>query len=269
MKPTRQISTQAVVEQLAQAEHSLFESRSPAERAVLTKYRDQLMLAEAKPVPKQLRAAAPATPLSSEERQAVLEKLSAISQLSGISLEKSDRLYLEQQLSELLGFEVTTQLGSQSVPNVTAVIQAGMHILRTPTDKLERHNRIPEAGITRHRSQFGWQRPIDESGYQPDETYGISISVRSLQVGPERTLAEHLTWYAQQKLLVINATEHIAAVASVTDTFIDTSDKYQYSVTPELARDTKLWSPQNQGRAVVLFVVDPSNVVDTGIYNLT
>lgn len=269
MKPTRQVSTQAVAERLEQAEHSLFESRSPAEIAVLSAYRDQLMLVDAASEPKQMRSAAPATPLSSEERQAVLEKLSTISQLSGISLEKSDRLYLEQQLGELLGFEVTTQLGKQNVPSITAVIQAGKHILRTPTDKLERHLRIPEAGITHHRSQFGWQRSADESGYQPDETYGISISVRSLQVGPERTVAEHLAWYAQQKLLVINAADQIAAVASVTDTFIDTSDKYQYSVTPELARDTKLWSPQNQGRAVVLFVVDPSNVVDTGIYNLT
>lgn len=207
-------------------------------------------------------------PLSNEERDTLLTKLEQVAQLPIVALEREEELYLEQQLGELLGFEVSTELSGHRLPYVTGVARSVPHLKRTPTDSLGQHQRVLEAGIVSQRSHYGWQYPNSDQSPRIQEAYSVSLPLQMIASQSQESLSKTLQWYHQQKLLIINAIDQVAGVCSVVDTFIDTSGKYQYGTSPELSRDCKLWSLQNKGRMIVFFVNDRNDSITPGSYSL-
>lgn len=206
--------------------------------------------------------------LTQEERQTLIEKLRALSSMPGAELEKSERLYLEQQLSELLGFDVSTELENETIPFMSGRCRAMPHLKRGPTDTLSAHERVLEADLCHKRSQFGWLQHRGENR-SIDETYALALSLNLFRQRPEQTLAETLEWYSKQRLLILNASELVAAVVSVADVIIDASKQYQCAASPELIRDAQLWSLENRGRVLCFFVTSTGDSIPTGMYPLT
>ncbi|MEX0896144.1 MAG: hypothetical protein WDZ94_04400 [Patescibacteria group bacterium] len=269
---TSQLDQKFLEKKLIQAENSIRSTTGKNAGAVLA-FRSTLLqdsdLNSDQPTT-QANQLQPAVPLSSEERHSLLEKLSAVSQLPTIALQKDEELYLEQQLGELLGFEVTSELESHRIPFVTGIARANSHIKMTPTDTLSQHQVLPESNITDRRSHFGWQFNRDHQSAQAAEKYSVAVPllIATANVTTASSVSELLQWYRQQKILIINARDQVAAVCTVVDTFIDSSGKYQYGTSPEVSRECLLWSLGNRGRIVAFFVNDRSNSIDPGIYSL-
>lgn len=207
--------------------------------------------------------------ISIEEQAAVLEKLRATLLLSAGQIEASSLLYLEQQLSELLGFSVTGSLENQVVPYHTGTIQALPHLKRFPHDTLDLHERYVEAGLAEHRSIFGWFMTGSTLSAEDEmrERYFVSLPFTcqtEWQTHPQATSQ----WYKYRKVVVINPFDARAVVACVADATASSTLQYQLGGSPELIREGLFWSPAAVGRACTLFVDDPTNQIRLGPINL-
>ena len=205
-----------------------------------------------------------ATALSSEEFFVVMQKLQAAAQLHSGSLDPELELYLEQQLADIFGFEITSEHQGHRLPHTLGVIQSLPHCKRTPTDTLAAHSRVPEAGFTPLRSVYGWMTPPEMSAEATTarEQYGLSLP---LTADASTSSSSTVAWYKKQRLLVLNPFEYHAVIARVSDTYQPLSPKYQFGGTPELIRDGRCWSPQALGRVLVFFITDDSELPAGGI----
>ncbi|MBP9819787.1 hypothetical protein KBC79_03535 [Candidatus Woesebacteria bacterium] len=206
--------------------------------------------------------------ISIDEYQSVILKLESMLNEPISSLNDQARLYLEQQLSDLLGFTVSTELDGQVLPTIVGVVEARPHTKRFPTDTLSLHERHKEAGLAQYRSAFGWfspQPPLSEQA-EHYERYSLGLPLYAL---PEwGTRAEQVkTWFRNRKVICINPKAKRFVVAAVSD--ISTpSIKYQFSASPELSRDIACWQPGQQGKIIVLFVDDESDTIPLGTVQL-
>lgn len=200
-----------------------------------------------------------------EEHQAVVFKLREVAQLHPGALEKQDLLYLEQQLTDIFGFEVTSQLEGRDLPFIIGTMAAAPHNKRFPSDQLTDHGRYLEAGMAPTRTQFGWML---DSGQLSDtavnqEAFGISLPLTYLpewQTGHQ----DIKSWFKFRKVVVINPFELRAVVCAVNHIAPVSTLKYQFEGSPELIRMGSIWSPKTQGRVIVLFVNDEQNQVPLG-----
>jgi hypothetical protein len=206
-----------------------------------------------------------ASSVSKEEYLSIMEKIVELLQLPAGQLHEDSELYLEQQLSDLLGFDVSANLDNQKLLFSTGIMKAMPHLKRSPTDTLDKHSNFNEAGMSINRSAFGWfgnssdltEKIIDQ------EKYFISTPLYYLP-NWSSDYENIKKWFKFRKVVVINPVERIAVVCSVGDIGPATYTRQQFGGSPELIHAGKIWSPKSAGKVLVLFVDDPEDTVAFG-----
>lgn len=181
-----------------------------------------------------------------EEYENTLKKLQDLVILPPSRVDPESSLYLEQQISELTGIEITAELDGYRLPYQMGVIKSLPHIKRHPTDALAAHQHVLEAGFREKRNSYGWS-------YETPEEYSLSLPLHTFPIPPDGRVAAR-KWYKFRKMLVINPIERKAVIAAVTDTQFSAVQKYQFGGSPELIRDLQAWSPSTLGHVLIFFL---------------
>ncbi len=207
--------------------------------------------------------------LSLKEFNIIFDKLKQLLQQPAKQLETDLELYLEQQLSDILGFVVTSTLENHRLNYVTGTMLAEPHLKRFPKDKLEDHDAVLEAGLSKNRSSFGWFINHNQDNNKRKELEKYYLSLQLYQLPSWQTASEELKkWYKFRKMIVINPYEKLAVVGVVGNIDHQFNIKKQFGGSPEVIREAKVWSVKTQGKVLVMFVDDPSNKVPLGLIQL-
>jgi hypothetical protein len=207
--------------------------------------------------------------LSAEEHQAIIEKLQSYTRRPPGHLERQDELYVEQQLSEMLGFEVTAELEGNRLNHSIGIMGGEQHLKRFPTDTLDQHDAFRESGIAPNRGAFGWfteNGQLTEKAIQREKYY---FAVQTLYL--PNWNAEHprlKKWYAYRKMVAINPFDQIAVVGVVGDAGPALRVNKQYGGSPEVIREAKIWSKAARGHVMLFFVDDPQDTIPLGVIQL-
>ncbi len=207
--------------------------------------------------------------LTREEHTAVMDKMSQMAQQAAGHLPKQDELYLEQQLTDLFGFEVVAELEDVRLPHSIGVMQAAPHLRRYPTDTLATHQRIHSAGIRNVRGGFGWFTEMGQltaAGVLQEEYY-FAVQAEFLP-GWQSSPSLLRSWLKFRKMVMINPADQRAVVGCIGDLGPSEWMHYQFAGSPETIRDGKVWSPQTRGHVLLFFINDPMNQVQLGPLDL-
>ena len=207
--------------------------------------------------------------VTQEEHEEIMKKLESIVQMPPGHMEKETELYLEQQLSEILNFEVTAELEGQRLNHSIGIMGGEQHLYRFPGDSLAQHDAYQESGIAPNRGAFGWfteNGELTEKAIAREKYY---FAVQTLYL--PRWNSEHQIlkpWYKFRKMIVINPAEKLAVVAVVGDAGPAAWVQKQFGGSPEVIREGKIWSPKSRGRVLLLFVDDPDDKIPLGPISL-
>ncbi len=207
--------------------------------------------------------------ISETEHQEIMAKLNAHVNSPAGHLERETELYLEQQLSEILGFKVRAELEGNRLNHSIGIMGAEQHLLRFPGDELIQHDVYQEAGIAPNRGAFGW---FTENGQLTEqsimrEKYYFAVQLMYL---PDWS-SQHpqlKPWYKFRKMIVINPAEQMAVVGVVADAGPAMWVKKQFGGSPEVIREGKIWSPASKGKVMLLFVDDEQDQIPLGPISL-
>lgn len=207
--------------------------------------------------------------VNAEEHQAILDKMKGFAQLAPGHLSSQDELYLEQQLSDMLGFEVVAELDGHRLNHSVGIMGGEQHLKRYPTDTIDQHDAVPEAGMAESRGAFGWfteQGMLTPEAIEREKYY---FAVQTLYLPNwNQNHAELKPWYKFRKMIVINPAEELAIVGVVGDAGPSLSVKKQFGGSPEVMREGKIWSKQAKGRVLMYFVDDPEDTIPLGVIDL-
>lgn len=203
--------------------------------------------------------------ISLEEYQTIFEKLLSLLDLPAGQLEEQSELYLEQQLSDLLGFDIVAEIDNQRLNHSTGIMHAEPHLKRHPKDELKNHQNVPEAGISKYRSAFGWFTSHGEITKKIEqlERYYFSLQLYHLEHWSSQ-YKELKQWYKFRKMIVINPADRIAVVGVVGNIDHRSQIKKQFGCSPEVIREGMIWSPNARGKVLLMFVDDPDDKVPLG-----
>ena len=207
--------------------------------------------------------------LSEEERTAVLEKMCQVVQQPAGHMNRQDELYLEQQLSDMLGFEVAAELEGKRLNHSIGTTKSLPHLMRHPTDQLENHDAYREAGIIKRRGAFGWFTQMGQLTPTTTQWEKYYFAVQASFI-PNWNI-DHVAlkqWFKFRKMIVINPRAARAVVGVVGD--IGPADwmEHQFGTSPEITREGQLWSMDARGKVILLFINDPENRVSLGPLSL-
>lgn len=206
-----------------------------------------------------------ASSISREEYDSIMEKMVELLQLPAGQLEEESELYLEQQLSDILGFTVSANLDNHKLLYSTGIMESLSHLKRFPTDTLEQHSNFHEAGIQHNRSAFGWFTTTSELDQKSIEAEKYYISVPLYYHHDwSSNYTELKQWYKFRKVVVVNPVEQRAVVGVIGTVGPITYTRKQFGGSPELIHSGKIWSPKSAGHVLVLFVDDPKDEVPLG-----
>jgi hypothetical protein len=184
-------------------------------------------------------------------------------------MDKQAELYLEQQLSDLLGFNVSAELDGNRLNHSIGIMGGEQHLKRFAGDTLEQHDAYIESGIAPNRGAFGWfteQGQLSPEAIQREKYY---FAVQTLYLPNWNSDHRHLKeWYKFRKMVMINPADKVAVVGVVGDAGPALWVKKQFGGSPEVIREGKVWSPNARGRVMLLFVDDPENRIPLGPINL-
>lgn len=207
--------------------------------------------------------------LTSEEFDTVMQKLQAATTMPPGHLPKEDELYLEQQLSDVLGFEVAAELEGNRLNHSVGIMGGEQHLKRYPNDTLEQHDAYRESGIAPNRGAYGWFTENGELTQKAIEREKYYFAVQTLYLPDWNSNYKELKeWYKFRKMIVINPADRIAVVGVVGDAGPAAWVKKQYGGSPEIMREGKIWSPTAKGRVLLFFVNDPEDTIPLGVINL-
>ncbi len=206
--------------------------------------------------------------LTQEEYQATLQKLEALIQKPPKNYQDEELLYLEQQLTDFLGFSISASMDKYKIPFIGGVMAAGAHLKRTPTDTLEDHQVILEAGLAKKRGYYGWFAPAQLTEKQTEaERYYISLPIyltKAWKMNPQKTAK----WYKGKKLIVINPALEVAVVGVMADIGPYNLVRTQFQASPEVTRLAKIWHPASKGKVAVFFIEETEKEVPLGQISL-
>jgi len=207
--------------------------------------------------------------LSVTEHQEILAKLSGFLNGPAGHLETETQLYLEQQLSMILGFNVRHELEGKKLNHSIGIMAAQAHLMRFPGDTLAQHDAYQEAGISSKRGAFSW---FTEAGELTElavlrEKYYLAAQLMYLP-NWQQDYSELKVWYKYRKMIVINSIEKIAVVGVIADIGPAMSLQSQFAASPEIIRQGKIWTAGSRGRVMLLFVDDPNDQVPLGPISL-
>lgn len=210
-----------------------------------------------------------AAQLTGEEFDLVLQKLQAAVTIPPGHLPQEDELYLEQQLSDILGFEVSAELEGNRLNHSIGIMGGEQHLRRYANDSLEQHDAFQESGIAPNRGAFGWfteNGELTEKAIQREKYY---FAVQTLYLPDWNTNHKHLKeWYKFRKMIVINPAEKVAVVGVIGDAGPAAWVKKQFGGSPEVIREGKIWSPTSKGKVILFFVNDPNDSIPLGVIDL-
>lgn len=210
-----------------------------------------------------------AAQVSEQEFQEIMAKMAGYVNRSPGHLEKEEELYLEQQLSDILGFVVTAELDGHRLNHSIGIMGGEQHLMRYPGDSLDQHDAYREAGIASQRGAFGW---FTDGGQLTEEAIAREkyyFAVQTLYLPDWNSHYEELKpWYKFRKMIVINPAESMAVVGVVGDAGPAKWVKKQFGGSPEIIREGKIWSPKSHGRVLLFFVDDPENKIPLGPISL-
>lgn len=187
--------------------------------------------------------------LDSEESQAILSKLQSYVSSGAGSIPQEEALYIEQQVAELLGFEVAVSKDNLSLPFTYGQMAGSPHAKMKPSPTALSEP-IQEAGFATLRPFFGW--------YQDAEIPRYTIQVNLLRLPKWSAQYPSIkSKLAFTQLFVINPYEGLGAPAVLTDVVYPHQSRYQFGGSPQLIRDLKVWSPASQGKVWVFFLPNP------------
>lgn len=208
--------------------------------------------------------------VTQDEYQAILDKMKGYVQQPPGHLGEQDELYLEQQLTDLFGFEVTAELDGHKLNHSIGIMGGEQHLPRFPGDTIAQHDAVPEAGITANRGAFGW---FTEGGVLTDKAIAREkyyFAVQTLYLPDWNSNHKELKpWYAFRKMIAINPAEELAIVGVVGDAGPAQWVNKQYGGSPEVIREGKIWSKNSRGRVLLYFVDDPEDKIPLGVINLS
>lgn len=203
--------------------------------------------------------------VTQEEHDEIFKKLESIVQMPPGHMEKETELYLEQQLSDVLGFEVTAEIEGQRLNHSTGIMGGEQHLYRFPGDSLAQHDAYQEAGIAPNRGAFGWFTENGELTDKAIDSEKYYFAVQTLYLPNWNSEYPTLKpWYKFRKMIVINPAEKIAVVGVVGDAGPAAWVQKQFGGSPEIIREGKIWSPKSRGRILLLFVDDPDDKIPLG-----
>lgn len=211
-----------------------------------------------------------AAQVTHEEFQEILAKMAGYVNRAPGHLEHEEELYLEQQLSDILGFEVTAELEGNRLNHSLGIMGGEQHLMRFPGDDLSQHDAYREAGIAPNRGAFGWFTENGQLTQAAIEREKYYFAVQTLYLPDWNT--QHVTlkpWYKFRKMIVVNPAESVAVVGVVGDAGPAKWVKKQFGGSPEVIREGKIWSPKSHGRVLLFFVDDPTDAVPLGPIPLT
>lgn len=203
--------------------------------------------------------------LTQEELATILKKLQEIIELPNTSLDTETLLYLEQQLTEVLNFDISRKLADVELPFLKANITALPELKMGPHKKQVTF--VEEAGAAADRSYFGWDTQADFESDTTAQPFWVAVPTELIKTQAD-IATDQKNWWKNKKLVLINCVDAIAVTALVKDDFLDASGKYQLGASPAVIREGSFWSPLNLGRCLVYFVDDPQNNVQLGTYTL-
>jgi len=185
-------------------------------------------------------------------------------------LEKDDELYLEQQLSDMLGFEVTAELEGHRLNHSIGIMGGEQHLLRFPSDTLDQHDAYLQSGIAPGRGAFGWFTQNGELTDEAIQNEKYYFAVQTLYLPNwNQDYPELKTWYKFRKMVVVNPVDQVAVVGVVGDAGPALWVNKQFGGSPEVIREGKIWSPEARGKVMLLFVDDPENKIPLGPIDLS
>jgi hypothetical protein len=209
------------------------------------------------------------TQISQQELEEILSKMVGYVNGQVGHLPREEELYLEQQLSDLLGFEVLAELEGNRLNHTIGIMGGEQHLMRYPGDRLEDHDAYREAGIAPNRGAFGWfteEGVLTERSIMMEKYY---FAVQTLYLPDWNTRHQVLKpWYKFRKMVAVNPAEGLAVVGVVGDAGPAMWVKKQFGGSPEIIREAKIWSPQSRGRVILMFVDDPDDEVPLGVIDL-
>lgn len=208
--------------------------------------------------------------IAQEEHQEIINKMISFTHRPVGHLEKNDELYLEQQLKDMLGFEVTAELDGHRLNHSVSIMGGEQHLRRSPTDDLSQHDSFPEAGMASNRGAFGWFTENGQLTPQAIQREKYYFAVQLMYLPDWNNKYQELKpWYKFRKMVVVNPTEEVAVVGVVGDAGPAMWVKKQSGGSPEVIREGKIWSPKTQGRVLLFFVDDPNNKIKLGPIDLS
>lgn len=207
--------------------------------------------------------------ISEQEKQAIVDKMIAYVNLPPGHLDSEEEKYLEQQLSDLLGFEVEAELDGHRLNHSIGIMGGEQHLMRFPGDNLASHDAYREAGIASNRGAFGWftqNGQLTQEAIMREKYY---FAVQTLYLPDWNTNHSELKpWYKFRKMIMINPHEGLAIVGVVADAGPAMWVKKQFGGSPEVIREGRLWSAKVRGKVILYFVDDPEDKVALGVYDL-
>jgi hypothetical protein len=207
--------------------------------------------------------------VTQSEFETVMNKLKQMVLRPPGHLEQEDELYLEQQLSDMLGFEVTAELDGHRLNHSIGIMGGEQHLRRFPSDTLDQHDAYQQAGIAPARGAFGWfteNGELTEDAIMREKYY---FAVQTLYLPDWNSNYQELKpWYKFRKMVVVNPADEVAVVGVVGDAGPALWVNKQFGGSPEIIREGKIWSPEAKGRIMLLFVDDPEDKIPLGPINL-
>ena len=203
--------------------------------------------------------------LSATEYQEIMAKLNSHVNGPAGHLETETQLYLEQQLSLILGFDVRHELDGKKLNHSIGIMGAEQHLMRYPGDSLAQHDAYQEAGIAPKRGAFSW---FTETGELTEkailrEKYYFAVQLMYLP-NWNQDYPELKPWYKYRKMIMINPSEQVAVVGVVADAGPAAWVQKQFGGSPEVIREGRVWSNNSRGRVMLLFVDDPDDKIPLG-----
>lgn len=210
------------------------------------------------------------TEVSKEEHDEIFAKMVGMVNRPPGHLAKDEELYLEQQLSDILDFDVTAELDGHRLNHSIGIMGGEQHLMRFAGDGLSQHDAYLEAGIAPARGAFGWfteNGQLTEQAIQREKYY---FAVQTLYLPDWNTNHKDLKpWYKYRKMIMVNPAEELAVVGVVGDAGPAQWVKKQFGGSPEVIREGKVWSPKSKGKIILWFVDDPEDKILLGPINLS
>lgn len=202
--------------------------------------------------------------ISREEIEDIIEKLTILIAMPPGQLDSESELYLEQQLGEVLGLEVSSEIAGHRLLYNTGKVKALPHSKLHPTDTIASHV-FPYAQLSEKRSSYGWfleQGKVSEESEKVEKFFCALPLYFFADWQTDPKLAKK--WYKHRKIIFINPMENLAVICAVSSIGPNAPSRYQFGASPETIVAGKFWSPRSSGRALVLFVDDPNDTVQLG-----